>query len=97
MTILRGVADDMKLIDWLTQAIWPIETAVVCPELVRVGSQHAIAEMIRCGTTCYNDMFFFPDVTAQVRGMRYKANSGLGHRVTRVVGIWVCFPRTGCQ
>jgi hypothetical protein len=48
------------------QGVWPVENRVVEPDFVRAGSRHAMAEMIRTGTTCFNDMFFFPDITAQV-------------------------------
>ena len=74
MNVFRGLADDLRLIDWLTQEIWPTEAKMVCPELCRLGSRHAMAEMIRSGTTCFNDMYFFPDATAEV-------SSGPSHRL----------------
>ena len=64
MTLLRGYADDLPLMQWLSEYIWPSETRWVNREFVRVGSDLAIAEMIRSGTTCFNDMYFFPDITA---------------------------------
>lgn len=64
MTLLRGVADDLPLMDWLTGHIWPIEGAVVSPPFVADGISLAIAEMLRGGTTCCNDMYFFPDAAA---------------------------------
>ncbi len=66
MTLLRGYADDLPLMEWLTQHIWPAEQRWVNDEFVHDGSQHAIAEMLRGGTTCFNDMYFFPEVTARV-------------------------------
>ena len=64
MTLLRGVADDLPLRDWLQGHIWPIEAAVIGPEFVADGVTLAIAEMLRGGTTCCNDNYFFPDVQA---------------------------------
>ena len=73
MTLLRGYADDQALTPWLEQHIWPAEAAHVSEDFVRDGVELAIAEMIRSGTTCFSDMYFFPDVTAEVSqrlGMR---------------------------
>ena len=73
MTLFRGLADDLPLMEWLHQHIWPAETNWVNTEFVHDGSQLAIAEMLRGGTTCFNDMYFFPDETARVAdnaGMR---------------------------
>jgi 5-methylthioadenosine/S-adenosylhomocysteine deaminase len=64
MTLLRGVADDLPLMRWLTEHIWPIEAAVIGPEFVADGIELAIAEMLRGGTTCCNENYFFPDVAA---------------------------------
>ncbi len=64
MTLLRGVADDLPLMRWLTEHIWPIEAAVIGPQFVADGIALAIAEMLRGGTTCCNDNYFFPDVAA---------------------------------
>ncbi|CAI5721104.1 unnamed protein product [Hyaloperonospora brassicae] len=66
MTLLRGLADDKALCDWLVQDIWPTEAAFVCPEFVKAGMTHAVAEMLRCGTTCCNDMYFFPNEVCRV-------------------------------
>ncbi|HUT41529.1 MAG TPA: TRZ/ATZ family hydrolase [Gammaproteobacteria bacterium] len=73
MSLLRGLADDLPLHDWLNNHIWPAESRWVNEEFVHDGAQLAIAEMLRCGTTCFNDMYYFPDVTARVAvscGMR---------------------------
>jgi 5-methylthioadenosine/S-adenosylhomocysteine deaminase len=64
MTLLRGVADDLPLKVWLKEHIWPIEGAVIGPEFVADGVTLAIAEMLRGGTTCCNENYFFPDVQA---------------------------------
>ncbi|MEW8042878.1 MAG: TRZ/ATZ family hydrolase [gamma proteobacterium symbiont of Phacoides pectinatus] len=73
MSLLRGLADDLPLMTWLNDHIWPAEKRWVNEEFVADGTRLAIAEMIRGGTTCFNDMYFFPDVTARVAsaaGMR---------------------------
>ncbi|MEP6632927.1 MAG: TRZ/ATZ family hydrolase [Luteimonas sp.] len=64
MTLLRGVADDLPLKAWLQGHIWPIEAAVIGPQFVADGISLAIAEMLRGGTTCCNENYFFPDVQA---------------------------------
>lgn len=64
MSLFRGYGDDMPLEQWLSQKIWPNE-ANLNPEIVYWGSRLAILEMIKSGTTCFNDMYFFPDETAR--------------------------------
>lgn len=64
MNLFRGLADDLPLMDWLNNHIWPAEGALINAESVKVGTQLAIAEMLRGGTTCFNDNYFFPDITA---------------------------------
>ena len=66
MSLFRGLADDMPLMEWLQEHIWPAEGQWVNEEFIHDGTLHAAAEMIRSGTTCFNDMYFFPDVTARV-------------------------------
>lgn len=66
MSLFRGLADDLPLHDWLNHHIWPAEARWVNPEFVADGTRLAAAEMIRNGTTCFNDMYFFPDQTAAV-------------------------------
>ncbi|HEY1773476.1 MAG TPA: TRZ/ATZ family hydrolase [Gammaproteobacteria bacterium] len=73
MTLLRGIADDLPLEPWLKDHIWPLEGRWVSAEFVRDGAELAIAEMLRGGTTCFSDMYFFPEATAQATrqaGMR---------------------------
>lgn len=66
MTLLRGYADDIPLVEWLNEHINPIEAAAVNEEFVRTGTQLACWEMIRGGTTTFVDMYFFHDVAAAV-------------------------------
>ena len=73
MSLMRGLADDLPLMDWLNHHIWPAENKWINPEFVHHGSLLACAEMIKSGTTCFNDMYFFPDETARAAehvGMR---------------------------
>ena len=64
MTLMRGLADDLPLMRWLKEHVWPAEARVLGPEFVRDGVELAIAEMIRGGTTCCNENYFYPDVQA---------------------------------
>ncbi len=66
MSIFRGYADDMELFDWLNSHIWPVEKEFVTEENVALASELSIAEMIRSGTTSFNDMYFYSDITAAV-------------------------------
>jgi len=66
MTLLRGVADDLALMDWLNNYIFPAEVEFVDAEFVRIGTELACWEMIRGGTTTFVDMYYFPDVIAEV-------------------------------
>lgn len=73
MTCFRGIADDMELMDWLNNYIFPAEANNVDPELVHWGSLLACAEMIRSGTTTFSDMYLFEEETAKAAkqaGMR---------------------------
>lgn len=73
MTLLRGYADDLELHVWLQEHIWPAERQFVGPQFVRDGARLAIAEMFRGGTTCFNDMYFFPEAAIEAcleAGMR---------------------------
>lgn len=65
MSLLRGYADDKPLMTWLEQHIWPAEQRWVDEEFVSDGAQLAIAEMLSSGTTCFSDMYFFPEATAR--------------------------------
>ena len=73
MALLRGLADDRHLMAWLEEHIWPAEARHVSDEFVHDGSLLAMAEMLRSGATCVNDMYFFPGATARAAlraGMR---------------------------
>jgi 5-methylthioadenosine/S-adenosylhomocysteine deaminase len=84
MTLMRGLADDLPLMTWLQQHIWPAEARVMGPEFVRDGVELAIAEMLRGGTTCCNENYFFPDV---------QAATYLRHGFRAVVGLpFIEFP-----
>lgn len=65
MTMLRGYADDLPLHQWLTEHIFPAEARMVTAENVRIASRLAFIEMIKSGTTCFNDMYFFEDIIAE--------------------------------
>jgi 5-methylthioadenosine/S-adenosylhomocysteine deaminase len=84
MTLMRGLADDLPLMTWLQEHIWPAEARVMGPEFVRDGVELAIAEMLRGGTTCCNENYFFPDV---------QAATYLRHGFRAVVGLpFIEFP-----
>ena len=73
MTLLRGLADDLRLDVWLMGYMLPVEREFVTPEFVRLGTLLACAEQIRSGVTTFNDMYFFEDAIAQATadaGMR---------------------------
>jgi 5-methylthioadenosine/S-adenosylhomocysteine deaminase len=65
MTLFRGLADDLALQAWLHEAIWPAEKKWLSAEMVRDGTELAIAEMIAGGTTCFSDQYFFPEIVAE--------------------------------
>ncbi len=73
MALLRGLADDLPLMTWLHEHIWPAEARWVDQDFVAEGTRLALLEMLRGGITCFNDMYFYPEVTARVAaeaGMR---------------------------
>ena len=73
MALMRGLADDLPLMAWLQEHIWPAEARHVSDDFVHDGSLLAMAEMLRGGATCVNDMYFFPAATARAAlraGMR---------------------------
>lgn len=75
MTYLRGIADDLALMNWLTNHIWPAEKKWGHADFVRDATEFAIAELIRSGTTCFNEMYFFMHDTAkaaEIAGIRGK-------------------------
>ncbi len=73
MSLMRGIADDLPLMEWLNQHIWPTESRHVNEQFVYDGTRLACAEMISGGITCFNDMYFFPEAGAKAAlesGMR---------------------------
>lgn len=76
MNLLRGYADDLPLMTWLEQHIWPAEGRHVCADFVRDGTRLACIEMLEGGITCCNDMYFFPEAAVEAAveaGMRIAA------------------------
>lgn len=65
MSLLKGLADDLPLMEWLQDHIWPVERQWANQQFVYEGSKLAIAEMLRSGTTCFNDMYFFAEETVK--------------------------------
>jgi 5-methylthioadenosine/S-adenosylhomocysteine deaminase len=65
MTLFRGLADDLPLMEWLNDHIWPAEGKWVSADFVYDGTRLAIAEMLRSGTSCFSDMYFFPEMAAR--------------------------------
>ncbi|MBA3660294.1 MAG: TRZ/ATZ family hydrolase [Gammaproteobacteria bacterium] len=91
MNLFRGLADDLELMDWLKQYIWPAEEKWVSHDFVYDGTTLAIAEMIRSGTTCFNDMYFYLNATADAviqSGIR----AGIGITVINVPTAWAKTP-----
>jgi 5-methylthioadenosine/S-adenosylhomocysteine deaminase len=73
MSLMRGLADDLPLIEWLNNHIWPTEIKHVNADFVLDGTKLACAEMLKGGTTCFNDMYYFPEASVQAAltvGMR---------------------------
>ncbi|MGE5471206.1 MAG: TRZ/ATZ family hydrolase [Bacteroidota bacterium] len=64
MSLMRGLADDLPLMDWLQKHIWPAEATHVSAQFVYDGTRLACAEMLKGGITCFNDMYFFPEAAA---------------------------------
>lgn len=87
MSLMRGIADDLPLMDWLQNHIWPLEQKWVSEAYVRDGSDLAIAEMIRGGTTCFNDMYFFPEMTAQ-QAIHHGIRASIGLIVIDFPTVW---------
>ncbi len=87
MTLMRGIADDLPLMDWLQNHIWPLEQKWMSESFVRDGSDLAIAEMIRGGTTCFNDMYFFPEITAH-QAIRHGIRASIGLILIDFATVW---------
>jgi 5-methylthioadenosine/S-adenosylhomocysteine deaminase len=78
MTLMRGLADDRALMDWLQNHIWPAESRHVSEAFVHDGTLLACSEMLRGGVTCFNDMYFFPEAAAR---------AALSARMRAAIGI----------
>jgi 5-methylthioadenosine/S-adenosylhomocysteine deaminase len=73
MALMRGMADDLALMRWLEERVWPVEGKHVSAEFVKDGTLLACAEMLRGGVTCFNDMYYFPEAALEAAlqaGMR---------------------------
>lgn len=73
MTLMRGLADDLRLKDWLEKHVWPAEARHISAQFVYDGTLLACAEMLRGGVTCFNDMYFYPEMAGRAAleaGMR---------------------------
>jgi len=77
MVLLRGLAEDLPFDAWLRDRVWPIEVRFVSPEFVADGVALAMLEMLKSGTTCFSDMYFFPEV-----GARRVRDAGMRAQVT---------------
>ncbi|WP_144393579.1 TRZ/ATZ family hydrolase [Pleionea sediminis] len=80
MNLLKGYSDDLPLMEWLQNHIWPAEAKLMSDEFVYQGTQLAIAEMIKSGTTCFNDMYFMPNKAAQ---------AAINHSMRAVIGLTI--------
>ncbi|VAW84616.1 S-adenosylhomocysteine deaminase; Methylthioadenosine deaminase [hydrothermal vent metagenome] len=87
MSLFRGLADDLPLMTWLNEHIWPAEAAWVNYDFVQDGTQLAIAEMLRSGTTCFSDMYFFPDEVARAAS-EYGIRAAVGIILIDFPTIW---------
>ena len=91
MSLFRGLADDLPLHEWLTRHIWPAEQKWVSPEFVKDGAELAIAEMLKSGTTCFNDMYFYSDVIAR-SSVKTGIRAVIGLIVLEFPTIWAQTP-----
>ena len=91
MSLMRGFADDLPLMTWLNEHIWPVEGKLAGPDFIRDGAELSMAEMLRGGTTCFNDMYFFPDVVAR-SASRMRIRAVLGMIVIEFPTPWASEP-----
>ena len=87
MTLMRGIADDLPLMEWLQNHIWPLEQQWMSETFVKDGTDLAIAEMILGGTTSFNDMYFFPEITAQ-QAIHHGIRAKVGLIVIDFPSVW---------
>lgn len=91
MSLLRGLADDLNLHTWLNDHIWPTEAKWVDAHFVRDGSELAIAEMLRGGTTLFADMYFYPEDTA-ITAQNAQMRACIGLMVMDFPTVWGAGP-----
>lgn len=89
MSFLRGIADDLPLMEWLKGTIWPLEQKWISEAFVRDGTELAIAEMLRGGVTCFNDMYFFPEISARL-ALQSGIRACIGLIVIDFPSAWAC-------
>jgi 5-methylthioadenosine/S-adenosylhomocysteine deaminase len=78
MTLLRGVGDDLPLMRWLQERIWPLEAGLVSEQFVHDGTQLAALEMLRGGVTCCSEMYFYPETAGRaLRSVGLRAAVGI--------------------
>jgi 5-methylthioadenosine/S-adenosylhomocysteine deaminase len=87
MTLFRGHSDDLPLERWLREGIWPVEKRWVSAEMVRDGTELAIAEMLRGGVTCFSDQYFFPEIVAAT-AVDLNMRAMVGTPVINVPSAW---------
>lgn len=87
MVLFKGLADDLSLMSWLHDHIWPAERKWLHEEFIEDGTELAIAEMIYNGTTCFNEHFFFPEVMTKVVA-RNKIRACIGATVINFPTTW---------
>ena len=87
MTLLRGFADDMPLVQWLREHIWPAEQQWMSESFVHDGTRLAMAEMLAAGVTCFNDMYFFPETVARAAA-RFGMRACVGMIVVEFPNPW---------
>ncbi|MEO8803832.1 MAG: TRZ/ATZ family hydrolase [Rudaea sp.] len=91
MTLMRGLADDLPLMIWLQDHVWPTEARFMGAEFVRDGIELAIAEMLRGGTTCCNESYFFPDVQAATY-LQHGFRASVGLPIIEFPSPWAASP-----
>lgn len=96
MTLMRGVGTDLPLMQWLHDAVWPMENAHVNHEMVTLGARWSMAEMLATGTTTFSDQYFYPEAVAEVAvemGMRCQ----LATPIIDFPTAWADTPAAGFQ
>lgn len=96
MTLLRGLADDLPLMTWLQEHIWPAERATVCEAFVEDGLKLAMAEMLRGGTTCFSDHYFYTETAAKIVAQA-KMRANLAECIFHFGTPWSPTPEIGFQ